>query len=52
MLRDFVANFQSLIRRSDCQSAQCQQLSNDVDLDTRWRAEVDAEERRRYKPRT
>lgn len=38
----------SLIRRSDCQSARCQKLNDDVDLDSRWRAEVDAEERRRY----
>lgn len=37
----------NLIRRSDCQSARCQKLNDDIDLDSKWRAEVDAEERRR-----
>jgi hypothetical protein len=40
----------SLIRRSDCQSARCQlpEEGAEVDLETKWKAEVDAEQRRRY----
>jgi hypothetical protein len=38
----------SLIRRSDCQSARCKGFENrEYDIDQLWRAEVDAEQRRR-----
>ncbi|KAE9375624.1 hypothetical protein N431DRAFT_333931 [Stipitochalara longipes BDJ] len=38
----------NLIRRSDCQSARCQDLeNNEKDIDHKWRAQVDAEQRRR-----
>lgn len=39
----------NLIRRSDCQSARCQVFdeSEIVDVDRRWKAEVDAEQKRR-----
>jgi hypothetical protein len=38
----------SLIRRSDCQSARCKGFENrENDIDQLWRAEVDAEQRRR-----
>lgn len=37
----------SLIRRSDCQSARCKVPDGNTDLSVRWRAEIDAEQRRR-----
>ncbi|KAE8449879.1 hypothetical protein EG329_007356 [Mollisiaceae sp. DMI_Dod_QoI] len=39
----------NLIRRSDCQSARCVTFDDNdgVDIDRRWRAEVDAEQKRR-----
>lgn len=38
----------NLIRRSDCQSAKCQTFKDgEVDQDTRWRAEIEAEQKRR-----
>jgi hypothetical protein len=38
----------NLIRRSDCQSARCRTFSEgEVDQDTKWRAEVEAEQKRR-----
>ena len=40
----------NLIRRSDCQSARCRTFNEvevEVDQDTRWRAEVEAEQKRR-----
>jgi hypothetical protein len=42
--------FYSLIRRSDCQSARCRTFDEgeSADLDQRWKAEVDAEQKRRY----
>lgn len=37
----------NLIRRSDCQSARCATFDESDDLDRRWKAEVDAEQKRR-----
>ena len=38
----------NLIRRSDCQSARCRIFKDgEVDIDTKWRAEVEAEQKRR-----
>jgi hypothetical protein len=44
-----INGFRSLIRRSDCQSARCQTFDDNeaVDVERRWRAEVDAEQKRR-----
>ena len=38
----------SLIRRSDCQSARCQAFRDEEDMASRWKAEVEAEQKRRY----
>jgi len=38
----------NLIRRSDCQSARCRMFHDgEVDQDTKWRAEIEAEQKRR-----
>jgi hypothetical protein len=46
---DSLTDLCSLIRRSDCQSARCQSFKGEeVDLDRWWRAEIEAEQKRRY----